>query len=195
MTMTDQAPSPSDAEGYAADAAEANKPTADTLAQLTALASRADEVQREVDRIEAELKKGKEMLASLVEKEIPDLMGSIKMTSFSTPELDIKIKEKLRVSLPADKRMLGVEFFDNNDRSGLVKRQFVISFNRDETALVNKFAADLRKRKHQLRVATEMWVEPSTLTKEIGDMIEAGIAVPREVFNVFNQRTAKVTRR
>jgi len=194
--MTETATSTtSDAEDYAADATEANKPTADTLAQLTALASRADEVQREVDRIEAELEKGKDLLKSLVEKEIPDLMGSIKMTSFSTDDLDIKVKETLRVSLPKDKNELGIQFFDDHGRAGIVKRVVEISFNRDETAWANKFMADCARRKLPLRISMTKWVEPPTLKKEISDMIEAGEAVPREIFSVFPQRKATITRR
>ncbi len=190
--MTEQqALSSDDLSDYAADAA---KPTPDALRQLTNLAERAKEAIRERDRIAAELKRADEMVDLLTEKEIPALMDSINLKRFSLSDgTGIEVKETLRVSLSKANNERGVEFFDGCGRSGIVKREVAIRFNRDETALVNKFMADLRKRKTQLRVNVSSWIEPATLKKEITEMLEAGEDVPLDIFSVFPQRVAKIS--
>lgn len=172
---------------------EASPPSPDTLRRLADLAAQAKARELAVANLEAKLKEEKQALSALVERDIPTIMDEIGMSDFRIKDgTRILVKDVVRASISADRQEAAKEWFDANGLAGIVKRRFIISFNRDQTALVNKFAADLRKRKVPLAVSIENKVEPMTLKALVTRRLEAGEEVPMELLGVFVQRVAKI---
>jgi hypothetical protein len=180
-----------DLSQYEADAKA--RPSSEAITSLTSLTRRVVEVQREKTRLEAELKRAEEMERELTWNQIPAIMDVIGLKHFElTDGTTIHVGEEIRTSMPKKSAAEGVAWLDDNGEAGMVKRRFVIAFNRDQTALVNKFKADLARRKVPLAVTIEQYVEPPTLKSWVTRKLEEGASIPEKLFGVFRQRIAKV---
>jgi hypothetical protein len=185
-----ESPTAQDMADYVNDVAA---PTPDSLKQLTNLAALAAAAQQDVDRLEAGLKAANERLKSLTEHQIPVLMDEIRLTTFRTTDgVSINVKEIVRASPPKDRRDECYDWFENNGEAGLVKRLFLIKFNREDTAWFNKFKADLARRKKPVNAVIERKIEPPTLLAWVNRKLEAGANIPEELLGVFRQRIAKI---
>lgn len=165
----------------------------DAMAQLSLLAQGQIEAEKEVLKAENELKKAKGALRDIAEKQIPELMATLGMKSFTLESGQrIEVMEKLRCSIAGDRNIPAIAWLDDNDHGDLVKRNFVIEFNRDEQAWANKFVADLKRRKKQLRVAQKNTVHPGTLASFLTERLTDGDDIPMELFGAYWQKSSKV---
>lgn len=165
----------------------------DAMTQLGILAQKQLEAEEEVIVAEQELKRKKEALREVSEREIPELMASLQMKSFTLESGErIEVIEKLRCSIAGERAPNAVAWLDSNNHGDLVKRNFTIEFNRDEQSWVNKFIGDLKKRKRQLRVSQKNTVHPSTLASFLTERLTEGDEIPMELFGAYWQRTSKV---
>ena len=182
-------PSASDYESFA----EEPLPT-DKLERLTKLANTARDQARSVEELEEQLKVASRKLASLVEFEIPQLMDELGVPFLGLEDGSrVDVKEDIRASISADRRMAAVEWLDAHGLSGMVKRIFEIKFTREQEKEVRKFEADLRKRKNPLTVDRIYKVEPMTLKAWATRTLEAGGEIDLALFGIHRQRRAKIT--
>lgn len=178
-------------------AGEEEQASPEKMALLSRLCDRLEQEEKAVETAEAELKKAQERVRKLREHDIPDLMRSVGLKKLSTESgLDVSLREAVRATWPkdAERRTEAMEWLEQNGHGGLVKRQFIITFGRDEEAWAKKFEDDLRKRKRELNLERKEAVHPSTLCAFIREQLAEGAKVPMRAFSAFVQTFAEVKR-
>mgnify|MGYP003636561054 CR=1 FL=1 len=165
---------------------------------LAALNQKAEDlitVEDEIEALQEELTKKNDRLRQIREFELPELMDAAEQTEIGTKAGHrVIMDETLRASLSKHKTE-ALNWLENNEHGDLIKRQFVISFDRDDEAWAKKFAADLKKRKKPLSTKVERTVHANTLTAFVKAALKEGVDIPQETFGVFRQRFAKVQRK
>lgn len=164
---------------------------------LSALRQKADELKEFEDKLsqaEEEVGRLKDRVRQISQEELPDLMDEAEQTEVTTSSGDkIRMSVQVRANLSKAKaEALG--WLEENGHGDLIKRQFVISFDRDDEDWARQFSRDLAKRKKPLNTKVERTVHPSTLTSFVKGLLEEGVAFPQETFGVFRQRFAEVKR-
>jgi hypothetical protein len=165
----------------------------DAMAQLQILAQRQVKAEAEVLEAEENLKEKNKAFREIAERQLPELMASLGLKKFVTQEgFEIDLTEKLRASVAGKRMPLAVAWLDEHGHGDLVKRVFEIQFNKDEQAWANKFAADLMKRKKQVRAMQKNSVNTNTLVSFLTERIEDGEDIPLETFGAYWQKQTKV---
>jgi hypothetical protein len=157
----------------------------------TAIAMKRQEA--EVARLEEELKAAQVRLRHLAEHELPGLMDTANMRDFTLADgTKIEVREQLRGSIPKPREEEAFAWLEEHNSGNLIKREFVIDFDRDEEKWAEKFKRDLEQRKKKVRAVIKRRVHPQTLVAYLRERLESGVEVPLDVFGVFRQRVAKV---
>lgn len=168
-------------------------PGSDLLQQLSNLAENQRQIENDIQSHTEKLEKLKKDLQDVSERKIPELMDKVEMKEFVTSKgLKICIEEHLRANIPKPRMGEAVKWLDDNGHEKLVKRKFVINFQKEDEAWANKFAADLRKRKKPVDCQEEKSIHHRTLSAFVKEQLEAGVDVPLDVFGVFRQRVSTV---
>lgn len=175
------------------DYKEPPKAGSNSMASLKALARKQKLAEQEVARLELELEKAKDLLKEVSERELPTLMGDLQLSKFSTDDgTELEIEESIHTSIPKGSEDEAFTWLEENDQSGLIKRSFVIMFNREEEAWANKFKADLAKRKKPVNAKITRKVEPQTLKAYVSRELERGTDIPQKLFGVFRKKRSIV---
>lgn len=175
------------------DYKEPPKAGSNSMASLKALARKQKLAEQEVARLEDELAKAKESLKEVSERELPTLMADLQLGSFTTDDgIEISINESIHTSIPKGSEDEALTWLEKHDQSGLIKRSFVIMFNREEEAWANKFKADLAKRKKPVNAKITRKVEPQTLKAYVSKELEKGTDIPQKLFGVFRRKVSEV---
>jgi hypothetical protein len=168
-------------------------PGDNALAELSHLAMQQQQAEAEVARLEEELRKAQNHLKDLAERQIPEMMDNCGMSEFTTRDgIKIKVDEKIRGSIPKNKEPAALQWLEDNGHGNLIKRQFVVEFNKDEEKLAKKFKADLEKRKSVPKNQIKRTVHATTLQSFVKEQLEKGVDFPLETFGVFRQRFTKI---
>ena len=164
------------------------------MATLEALADKQEGLESEIEELEELIAKKKKQLSGIATKEIPDLLqgitGSLKLEDGRT----LEISEKWRASIAGDRAAPATEWMDDHGHGNLVKREFIISFNKEDEAWAKKFRADLERRKKKLNYKVKRNVHPQTLVAWVNERMSEGDDLPKDLFGMFHQKTAKVKR-
>ena len=160
---------------------------------LIQAADRQQQLEIEIAHLTAELEKRTAALRELSENTIPQIMDGMFGVFDLGDGRKLEISEKIRASIAGDKAMPAVQWLDEHDFSSIVKRQFVIEFNRDDEAWAKKFEADLKKRKKPLNVKRKHTVHPQTLEAFVREQLGKGVDLPVATFGIYRQRLSKVT--
>lgn len=170
------------------------KPKDNVLGQLAGMAQEQKADEALVARLEEELAAAKEKLKTISEVTIPKFMDDCGMKDFTTKDgLRIDIVETIRGSIPKASETQAFSWLEDHNSGRLIKREFKIEFGKDEEAWAKKFQADLAKRKRPLKATVKRAVHPQTLAAYVREQLEAGVAIPLDVFGVYRQRASKVT--
>ncbi len=146
------------------------------------------ELNRQVDEAKANLRK-------IEEKDFPDLMVEMGIPKFTLDSgIEVELKTNVFASLTEERREDGHAWLEENGHGDLIKREFIIRFNRDEESWAKKFARDLAQRKKQVALTIKRAVPPPTLKKFVVDALHAGDDVPLETFGVFEKKVTKIKR-
>lgn len=165
--------------------------------QLNNLAGQLDQVQLEIEEIEARLKEVNEKRRRLRENDIPELMQSMGIKLIvTTSGLKIQLREEVRASFPKDhtKREAAFDWLREHNHDGLIKQSFVIQFSRDQEKLAEKFRRDLEKRKIPLNIDHKKDLNHQTMLAFLREQQREGEDVPLPLFGAFVQKFADVSR-
>lgn len=166
--------------------------SASELAMLSGLASDLNAAELEQAKLELQLEAAKKKVTDLSERQIPELMDSLGLKTFTTTSgFKIDVKRTIRASIPAARKDEAMKWLDDNGHSGLIKRSVLVAFDRSQEKEAHKLEAQLSKKFENVK--TDLKVEPSTLRSFLGEQLEAGVAVPLDLFGAWEQRTAKIT--
>lgn len=169
----------------------AYQPEADSniLTQIKYAALKQKQLQEKVNALENALKTAKAELAHYTEKTFPDLMDVAGQKQLTTMDgIKITVKEKIRAHIAADQQAQAFAWLDENGHSNIIKRQFLIDFNKDEEAWAKKFETDLKRRKRPLHVKRKSGIHAATLSAFCRELLENGVDFPQKLFGLHRQR-------
>ena len=161
----------------------------DDLSRLAELAEKQWKAQKGVDAADVALKSAKVALADLAEKQIPELMDSLNMVTFTTTGgLKIHVKEAIRASIPKKHLAEALAWLRKNKHEKLIKRTLSIVPRSDDDAetLADYF------RNAGFEFSDDPKVHPQTLGAFVREKLENGEEIPDDLFGVFRQRVAKI---
>jgi hypothetical protein len=161
---------------------------------LLEAANRQEELEVKIAKLTAELETEQGKLRQLAEITIPQIMDGM----FGSWDLGdgrfLEISEKIRASIAGEKAAPACEWLDSHNHGSIIKRQFVIEFNKEDEAWAKKFEADLRKRRKPLNVKRKNTVHPATLEAFVKEQLSNGVDIPQKIFGVYRQKISKVIR-
>lgn len=170
----------------------ADGPSPDDLHKLAELAKQMFDAERAVEKAEAELKKKKDALRGIAERDIPALMDQVGVEEFKTKTgLKLSIKRLLRASISKANLTKAVAWLDKHGHGGLVKRNVTIDFRRDQEDDAKELADELGGRGFE-NVATKHTVHAGTLAAWVRERRKNGEAVPEKLLGVSEHSVAKI---
>lgn len=177
------------------DYSNAAAPVADEtdMQRVARLVELQKQRQDEVDEAEAALNAAKGRLKDISENELPVLMVELGLATLKTTSgLTVELQEKIRASIPKAREQEAFDWLEENGNGGLIKRQFIIAFGKDEDSWADKFERDCAQRKKQLHLERKKSIHSSTLGAFVKRELAENGSFPEELFGVFRQRTTKI---
>lgn len=169
------------------------------LAALSALVSRANQVDIEVARAEDQLKKLQEDQTDLKQHRIPDLMDELGMSSFITKSgLKVAVNKKIRARITDATRTAAIQWFKEQNLERMVKNEFALKLDKGNEVVDKRTGesqvSNLIKTLDKLGLpyTNKKNVHPSSLSAFVKHRDAAGEAVPDDLFNVFRYSEAKI---
>lgn len=139
------------------------------------------------------MEKVKENLRRISEKEIPDLLSDMRAT-FTLPDgRKIKVDEKIHAGLSKDREFAGHLWLEKNGYGNLLKREFVIVFDKEDEEWAKEFEKELNSRPKKLNSKTKRSVNFNTLQAWVREKISEGVDVPKDIFGVHVKRSTKIS--
>jgi len=165
------------------------------LDRLTLAAERATAARKKAeDAFEA----AKDAEKRLLEKEIPRLLERMRLDKCVTSSgIEVSVKREIRASLPGhdrvEARLGALRWLVDHGHGGVVKNSIRIELDRGQDDRANALVEDLRARGFDPTAVKD--VNAQTLGKLVRELFEIGKIVPKELFNLFDQKIAKLTRK
>lgn len=166
--------------------------SSDQLGELSKLADELHDAEATVAQLEAKLASAKADVVRISEEEIPELMAEIGMDEFKTSTgLSIKLDRKVFAKIPKYRMGEAVDWLDEHGEGGMVKRNVVVGFNRDQEEAATELAASLSEQ-YPAGVSQDYSVHASTLKAWAKRKIEAGEEIPEDLFGIHTKQIAKI---
>jgi hypothetical protein len=183
---------------YGTDAVPDEKAVAQAfvdLDRLTLAAERATEVRK---RAEDALQKAKQAEEQLLQKQIPELLVKMRLDKCTTSSgIDIVLKREIKASLPGhdrvEARLNALRWLAENGHSGVIKNNVTVSLDRGADERADALVVELRSKGFDVEAKKD--VHAGTLGALVRELMGEGKIVPKEYFNLFDFRTAKLSRR
>lgn len=165
------------------------------LDKLTLQAERLTEQRKQAEDHAAKLKQAEEQLLN---KDIPELLGRMRLDECVTSSgIQVKVKREIKASLPGhervEARMNALRWLVDHGHGGVIKNQVSVALDRGDDDRANDLVVDLRARGFDVEAKKD--VNYMTLGKLVREIVAEGQIVPRDLFNLFDMRIAKLTRK
>jgi hypothetical protein len=161
------------------------------LSSVGALAKRAKLLEKEIEEIEVVLKERKEQQRKLLEESIPGMLQELGMKKFVMSDgSTIDVKPFYSASIKEENRAVAFEWLRANGYDDIIKNTVSVRFGRNEDELCEKLLSTLRDQNYPVEQAQK--IEPQTLKAWVKDMIERGMEIPTETFNVYTGMKATI---
>lgn len=160
---------------------------------LTELADKHQAAVALVEELTAKLEVAKEELKRLSEKEIPDILADMR-GSFTLPDgRKISVDERIHAGLSKEREFAGHLWLEKNGYGNLMKREFVISFDKEDEEWAKEFEKELKNRAKPLNSKTKRTVHSQTLQAWVREKMKEGVDIPKDIFGVHVKRTTKIS--
>lgn len=163
-------------------------------AVLNQLADELLDAEAEVVRIEEELATAKKLVEEIASKRIPAVTDGLEGTFNLGNGRKLVVDEVIRASVAGEKLAPAVKWLDDNDFGGIVKREVIFSFGKDDHEKVKAFrkAIDNTIKQMGLVAKEKNAIHPQTLLSFVREKLKDGVVLPKETFGIFRQSIAKV---
>lgn len=187
-----------DAFDYGSDADPDAEVVAKAFADLDRLTLEAERATDARKRAEDHLQKCKQLEERLLNKEIPELLGKMRMSECTTASgIEVKVKREIKASLPGhdrvEARMGALRWLVEHGHGGVIKNNVMVALDRGADERAEALVVDLRSRGFD--VESKKDVHAQTLGALVRELMAAGTVVPTALFNLFDMRLAKLSRR
>lgn len=159
-----------------------HQPTAsgDSLAQLAELADLYATAKEHEEILLAEYKKAKARACKIVEEDIPEIMTECGLTEFKTASgRKITIKDEVHANISQANVDAAHEWLEEHGHGGIVKRDVVVSFNKDQEEEAKEAAAGLRANFPAVKVKSN--IHSSTLKAWVSSRLREGEEIPPSI--------------
>ena len=165
------------------------------LDKLTLTAERATEARK---RAEDTLQKLKQTEERLLNKEIPELLAKMRLDACTTASgIEVKVKRDIKASLPGhervEARMGALHWLVEHGHGGVIKNNVSVALDRGEDSRADELVVELRAK--GFAVESKKDVHAGTLGALVRELMAEGKIVPRDLFNLFDLKIAKLTRK
>jgi hypothetical protein len=187
-----------DAFDYGADADPDQEAVARAFADLDKLTLQAERLTAQRKQAEDQLQKIKQAEEQLLNKDIPELLAKMRLEECTTASgIQVKVKREIKASLPGhdrvEARMGALSWLIEHGHSGVIKNSVAVVLDRGEDARADELVVELRGKGFE--VESKKDVHASTLSALVRELVADGKIVPRDIFNLFDMRLARLTRR
>jgi len=165
------------------------------LDRLTLQAERASEVRKQA---EARLQQCKQAEEQLLHRDIPELLEKMRLSECVTASgISVKVKREIKAGLPGheriEARMGALRWLVEQGHGGVIKNFVAIALDRGEDTRADELVVELSGRGFSVEAKKD--VHASTLGALVRELVADGKVVPRDLFNLFDSKIAKLTRK
>ena len=183
---------------YGADSDPDQEVVAQAFAELDKLTLQAERLTAQRKQAEDHAQKLKQAEEQLLNKDIPELLGKMRLDECTTASgIQVKIKREIKASLPGndrvEARMGALRWLVEHGHGGVIKNQVSVALDRGEDTRADDLVVDLRARGFDVEAKKD--VHAQTLGALVRELVANGTIVPREYFNLFDMRLAKLSRK
>ena len=183
---------------YGADADPDQEVVARAFAELDKLTLQAERLTVQRKQAEEHAQKLKQAEEQLLNKAIPELLGKIRLDECTTASgIQVKVKREIKASLPGhervEARMGALRWLVEQGHGGVIKNQVSVALDRGDDTRANDLVVDLRAKGFDVEAKKD--VNHMTLGALVRELMAEGKIVPREYFNLFDLKIAKLSRK
>ena len=183
---------------YGADADPDQEVVARAFADLDKLTLQAERLTVQRKQVEDQLQKLKQAEEQLLNKDIPELLGRMRLDECTTASgISVKVKREIKASLPGhervEARMGALRWLIEHGHGGVIKNQVSVALERGEDTRADDLVVELRTKGFEVEAKKD--VHASTLGALVRELVANGTIVPRDLFNLFDMRLAKLSRK
>jgi len=164
----------------------------ENIQSLADQVERLENLQKEVEDADKQLKEKKKNLEYLSGEIIPTMMAEMGLSHLKLMDgSSVDVKPNYSANITIANREAAFNWLRNNGLGDIIKNEILVSFGRNEDNKAADYAALAQERGFQ--PTQKLKVEPMTLKALVRERIEAGKEMPTELFNVFvgNKTTIK----
>ena len=165
----------------------------DKLDGVARLAQEAAILEKEIAEFEQFAKEKKQALHKITDEQLPEALEEMGLQKFTlTDGAEISVKPIYSASIPRDRKDEAFQWLRDHEFGDLVKNNVTVTFGRGEDTIAKDFV-DLCGSQGFTPSQLEK-VEPMTLKAWLRERVEAGDAVPLDLFGAFISQRATIKR-
>ncbi len=168
-------------------------PSNDDLSSIAALAQEQLDLELQIIMDTAALEAKQKKLDSVRYTQIPNLLERFGMLSFKlTNGAEITVKKELRCGISEANRPAAHKWLEDTGNGGIIKTEVKVPFAKGQED-------DAKRLRHILgeygwSYTNKSDVHHSTLKAFVKRQLEAGVPIPTDLFSIFEQKVAAVTK-
>ena len=163
------------------------------LSKVADLASQANTLQDEIARQEEHLKHSKKSLHKVTDELLPEALEELNLEKFTLKDgSEISIKPIYAASIPKDRREEAYDWLRNHGDGDIIKNNITVTFGKGEDLDAKAFmvmCGDSGFTPQQMEK-----IEPMTLKAWLREKVEAGHAIPLDLFGAYISQRATIKR-
>ena len=165
-----------------------------TLNDLTNKAEELLELEKLMDKVQAELKEVKNKYQKVSEEDIPSMLSELGLSEITMNDgSKISTSQYYSARITPDKTDEAFAWLNNNGHGDIIKNTVSVSFGREDNDSALKLASELHSK--GLDPAQKKWVEPMTLKAFVREQVENGNDLPLETFNVYIGQKTRIIKK
>jgi hypothetical protein len=163
------------------------------ISRIAGLANKQVELERKVEDLNKQLADAQKELSLIQEHDLPDAMAEAGIT-------ELKLNNGSRVAIQS---IVGAhiskanaeqahKWLDDNGHGGLIKRELLFKFNREDTAYEGMM--EEYRRMGWSNFSLKEYVHPSTLKAFVKEQVGEGSDIPTTAFGIYTGFKSKITK-
>jgi hypothetical protein len=183
---------------YGADSDPDQEAVARAFAELDKLTLTAERAIESYKKADEETQKRKQFMEQLLNKEIPELLAKMRLDECTTASgIQVKVKREIKASLPGhervEARMGALRWLVEQGHGGVIKNNVTVALDRGADDRADALVVELRAKGFDVEAKKD--VNHMTLGALVRELMTEGKIVPREFFNLFDMKIAKLSRK
>ena len=160
---------------------------------VSRLANEAAALEHKLAEQEQAMKETKAALHKITDEQLPEALEEMGLQKFTlTDGSEISVKPIYSASIPRDRREEAFQWLRDHEFGDLVKNNVTVTFGRGEDADAKEFMNLCGSQGYAPDQLEK--VEPMTLKAWLRERVEAGDAVPLDLFGAFISQRATIKR-